>query len=84
MGYMQIFLHFSWITAYIWQFKAVLLQKNAEKMILVLLQKNAEKMIFYAKKFDQFKKKQYFCSGLSVRCSRTANDLTKTIDFKRI
>ena len=72
MGYMQIFLHFSWITAYIWQFEAVLLQRNAEKMI------------FYAKKFDQFKKKQYFCSGLSVRCSRTANDLTKTIDFKRI
>ncbi len=31
MGYMQIFLHFSWITAYIWQFEAVLLQKNAEK-----------------------------------------------------
>ena len=44
MGYMQIFLHFSWITAYIWLFEAVLLQKNAEKMI------------FYAKKFDQFKK----------------------------
>ena len=49
MGYMQIFLHFSWITAYIWQFEAVLLQKNAEKVN------------FYAKKFDQFKKKQYFC-----------------------
>ena len=27
-----------------------------------LIKKNAEKVNFYAKKFDQFKKKQYFCA----------------------
>lgn len=27
-----------------------------------LIKKNAEKVNFYAKKFDHFKKKQYFCA----------------------
>jgi len=31
-----------------------------------LSKKNAEKVNFYAKIFDQFKKKQYICSGFAI------------------
>lgn len=39
---MQIFLHFFGLTAYIWQFKAVLLQQTAKYR--QLLKKNGEKI----------------------------------------
>jgi len=36
------------------------------------------------KTLAHFKKKQYLCSEYSVRCSRTANDLSRITDFKRL
>ena len=49
-----------------------------------LIKKNAEKVIFYAKKFDQLKKKQYICSGFVQKLFRVQKLLNQvTIIYKK-